>query len=162
MERRAFRILRPDGSIRWVSIQGRRHYRDTANGRHAVRSIGTVIDITLLKETEAALRESELRLRLALEAAQMGTFEADVSGGEAIIDVQEAHLLGLPPKTRLVSPEELRMRIPSEDLQASDAKKERLNGIMRPTTTNFVFACRMDRSGGSVLTLPSGRTAFSA
>ena len=120
------RILRPDGSIRWVSIQGRRHYRNAADGRHAVRSVGTVVDITHLKETEAALRESELRLRLALEAAQMGTFEADIGGSQAIIDAQEAHLLGLPPETRLVSSEELRARIPLKDLQTSDAKKERL------------------------------------
>ena len=91
-----------------------------------MRSVGTVVDITHLKETEAALRESELRLRLALEAAQMGTFEADIGGSQATIDAQEAHLLGLPPKTRLVSSEELRARIPLEDLQTSDAKKERL------------------------------------
>jgi PAS domain S-box-containing protein len=120
------RIVRPDGSIRWVSIQGRRHYRDAADGRHAVRSVGTVVDITHLKETEAALRASELRLRLALEAAQMGTFEADIGGKQANIDAQEAHLLGLPPKTRLVSSEELRTRIPLEDLQTSNAKRERL------------------------------------
>jgi PAS domain S-box-containing protein len=120
------RIMRPDGTVRWVSIQGRRHYRDTANGRRPVRSVGTVTDITHLKETEAALRESELRLRLALEAAQMGTFEADIGGSQAIIDAQEARLLGLPPETRLVSSEEVRTRIPFEDLQASDAKKERL------------------------------------
>jgi PAS domain S-box-containing protein len=120
------RIVRPDGSIRWVSIQGRRHYRNAADGRHAVRSVGTVVDITHLKETEAALRQSELRLRLALEAAQMGTFESDIGGSQAIIDAQEAHLLGLPPETRLVSSEELRARIPLKDLQTSDAKKERL------------------------------------
>ena len=120
------RILRSDGSIRWVSIQGRRHYRNAADGRHAVRSVGTVVDITHLKETETALRESELRLRLALEAAQMGTFESDVGGCQAIIDAQEARLLGLPPEKRLVSSDELRARIPFEDLQASDAKKERL------------------------------------
>ena len=120
------RVVRPDGAIRWVSIQGRRHYRNAADGRRAVRSVGTVVDITHLKETEAALRESELRLRLALEAAQMGTFEADVGGSQAIIDAQEARLLGLPPETRLVSSEELRARIPFEDLQTSDAKKERL------------------------------------
>ena len=120
------RIMRPDGSIRWVSIQGRRHYRNAADGRHAVRSVGTVVDITHLKETEAALRQSELRLRLALEAAQMGTFESDIGGSQAIIDAQEAHLLGLPPETRLVSSEELRPRIPLKDLQTSDAKKERL------------------------------------
>src|SRR5687768_15759351 len=39
------RIVRADGGIRWVSIHGRRHYRNTTNGREAVRSIGTVIDI---------------------------------------------------------------------------------------------------------------------
>jgi len=120
------RIVRTDGSVRWVSIQGRRHYRETANGRRAVRSIGTVIDITHLKETEAALRENELRLRLALEAAQMGTFEADLTVSQAIIDAQEAHLLGLPADTRVVSTDVLRARIPLEDLQAHDEKKERL------------------------------------
>src|SRR5262249_33113650 len=76
------------------------------------------------KETEAALRESELRLRLALEAAQMGTFEADISGEKAAIDAQQARLLGLPEETRLVTIEELRERIPLADLQASDAKKK--------------------------------------
>jgi PAS domain S-box-containing protein len=121
-----FRVLRTDGEVRWVYIQGCRHYRDTANGRKAVRSIGAVIDITLMKETEAALRESELRLRLALEAAQMGTFEADITGSEAIIDAQEARLLGLPEKARIVSADALRVRISSEDLIASDAKLERL------------------------------------
>ena len=120
------RIVRADGAVRWVSIHGRRYYRDTSNGRHAIRSIGTVIDVTHLKETEAALRESELRLRLALEAAQMGTFEAEIAGNQAIIDAQEARLLGLPTETRVVSTDELRRRIPFDDLRASDGKKERL------------------------------------
>jgi PAS domain S-box-containing protein len=119
-------ILRADGAVRWVSIHGRRHYRDTAHGRQAVRSIGTVIDITHLKEAEAALHQSELRLRLALEAAQMGTFEADIAGTETIIDAQEAHLLGLPEETRVVSFDELRARVPFEDLQASNTKLGRL------------------------------------
>jgi signal transduction histidine kinase len=77
-----------------------------------------------LKETEAALRESELRLRLALEAAQMGTFEADIAGGRLIIGAQEAHIFGLPAETRLVSTDELRARIRFEDLQACDVKAE--------------------------------------
>jgi PAS domain S-box-containing protein len=120
------RVQRADGAVRWVSIHGRRIYRDTADGPHAVRSIGTVVDITHLKETEAALRESELRLRLALDAAQMGTFEADMAASHAVIDAQEAHLLGLPADTRVVSSDELRKRVPLEDLQTSDAKQERL------------------------------------
>jgi len=120
------RVVRTDGSIRWVSIHGCRIYRQTPNGLRAVRSIATVIDITDVKETEDALRESELRLRFALEAAQMGTFEADIAGTEAIIDAQEARLLGLPEGTRVVTAEKLRRCIPLDDLNASDAKKVRL------------------------------------
>src|SRR5262245_26374918 len=37
-----------------------------------------------------------VRLRFALEAAAMGTFEVDIAAAQAIIDAQEARLLGLP------------------------------------------------------------------
>jgi PAS domain S-box-containing protein len=120
------RVVRVDGAVRWVSIQGQRIYRKTRNGLKPVRSIGTVIDITHLKETDAALRESELRLRLALDAAQMGTFEADIAASQARIDAQEARLLGLPEETRAISVDELRKRVPFEDLEASDVKQRRL------------------------------------
>jgi PAS domain S-box-containing protein len=116
------RVTRADGVVRWVSVHGRRIYR----GQEPVRSLGVVIDITDLRQTEAALRESERRLRFALEAAQMGTFEADVTASQALIDPQEARLLGLPEETRVVSIDDLRKRIPLEDLEASDDKKERL------------------------------------
>jgi PAS domain S-box-containing protein len=131
------RVLRADGAIRWVSIQGRRLYRETPNGPQPVRSIGTVIDITHLKETEEAIRESELRLRLALDAAQMGTFEADIAASHALIDTQEARLLGLPDDTRIVSADELRKRMPLEDLSASDAKQERLTQHHEPYHHEF-------------------------
>lgn len=95
-------------------------------GLEPVRSLGVVVDITHLKETEDALRESEARLRFALEAAQMGTFDVDMAGSRAVIDAQEAKLLGLPPDTRIVAADELRKRVPFEDLKKSDLKKERL------------------------------------
>jgi PAS domain S-box-containing protein len=121
-----YRVRRSDGEVRWVSMHGRRISQDTGNGLEPVRSIGVVVDITHVKETEDALKESELRLRFALEAAQMGTFEADLSASRAIIDAQEARLLGLPEETRVVSAEEIRKRVPIADLQISDAKKGRL------------------------------------
>ncbi len=120
------RVRRADGKLRWVSVCGRRTYRETAGGLLPVRSIGTVVDVTDLKETETALRESELRLRLALDAAQMGTFEADIEANAARIDAQEARLLGLPEETRMVSVEDMRKRIPLEDLTASDEKQARM------------------------------------
>ena len=83
------------------------------------------------------MRESELRLRLALDAAQMGTFEADIAGTEAVIDAQEARLLGLPEDTRIVSVEELRARIPVDELYASDTKQERMTVHHEPYQHEF-------------------------
>jgi len=128
-----YRVRRADGTIRWVSIHGRRLYRVVAGALEPVRAVGAVIDITRLKEKEKALRKSERRLResgrrlrFALDAAQIGTFEADMTASKVIIDAQEAHLLGLPKDTRIVSPDELRKRVPLEDWSAGDVKKERL------------------------------------
>jgi len=121
-----YRIRRPDGVVRWVSLHGRRVYRDGIDGPKPARSAGAVVDVTRFKETEDALRENELRLRLALEAAQMGTFETDLAGTQVVIDAQEARLLGLPEDMRVASTEQLRQRVPLEDLSASDVQKEPL------------------------------------
>src|SRR5262245_15608189 len=128
-----YRVRRTDGTIRWVSIHGRRLYRGVAGALEPIRAVGAVIDITRLKEKEKALRKSERRLResgrrlrFALGAAQIGTFEANMTASEVIIDAQEAHLLGLPKDTRIVSSDELRKRVPLEDWSAGDVKKERL------------------------------------
>jgi len=64
-----YRVVRADGAVRWVSIDGRRIYRDTPNGSRPVRSIGTVIDITHLKESERALSEKNNQLELLKDIA---------------------------------------------------------------------------------------------
>src|SRR5262249_51341869 len=38
---RVCRVVRADGAVRWVSIHGRRLYRDTPRGPRPVRSLGT-------------------------------------------------------------------------------------------------------------------------
>jgi PAS domain S-box-containing protein len=123
---RVCRIVRADGAVRWVSIHGRRIYRDTPRGLRPMRSLGTVIDITPLRQAQTALRESERRLGLALDAARMGTFEADIRAGEVRIDSQQARLLGLLEDTRVISLEELRKRIPLPDVDPQQVGRERL------------------------------------
>jgi PAS domain S-box-containing protein len=74
-----FRIVRADGQVRWLAASGR-VYRDDA-GR-PIRMSGVNYDITDRKETEEALRRSEQRLRLALDAAYLISFEWDIQRNE--------------------------------------------------------------------------------
>jgi signal transduction histidine kinase len=107
-------VRHTEGGVRWFYMQGKQFYRDAPQGLEPVRSVGVVVDVTELKT------ESDQRLQLAVDAGQMGTFEVDIAAGCAVIDAQEARLLGLPKETRALSIDELRRHMPFEGLVASD------------------------------------------
>ncbi|MBS0183094.1 MAG: PAS domain S-box protein [Nitrospira sp.] len=71
------RIIRPDGTVRWVHVNATTR-RDTA-GR-SIRMVGVNFDVTERKETEGKLRESELRFRTMAEAVPSMLFETDAAG----------------------------------------------------------------------------------
>jgi len=55
-----FRIVRPDGELRWISCS-QRTFKDSVSG--SKRTIVTLLDITARKAAESALSQSELQLR---------------------------------------------------------------------------------------------------
>jgi PAS domain S-box-containing protein len=73
-----YRYRAKDGSWRWARTHGMAQ-RD-ANGR-AVRMIGSTGDITRLKQTEEALRQSEERYSIATKVATEGIYEWDLASG---------------------------------------------------------------------------------
>ena len=72
-----YRILRPDGQIRWLEGRGK-VYRDEA-GRPQ-RMIGVCLDITWRKHAEEALRESEQRFALFMQHLPGAAWMKDVDG----------------------------------------------------------------------------------
>ncbi len=62
-------------------------------------AVGAFADVTNLKRTATALRESEERLRFALEAAGAGTWEVDPATGGLAVSDRALYLLGIPPGT---------------------------------------------------------------
>lgn len=88
------RYLRPDGAIRWVRFSSAL-VRDAA-GR-PLRTVAVAQDITGRMEAEAALRESEARLRLAQEAAGAGLWDWDLRTGQVFWSAQYFRVWGLEP-----------------------------------------------------------------
>ncbi len=67
------RIVRPDGSVRWVQVRGQVEFAGDGAERRPVRSRGMVLDITARKRSEQALREfnDTLEQRVAERTAQV-------------------------------------------------------------------------------------------
>lgn len=69
------RIFWPNGALRWIRTTGSVVY----NFRHEpVRMLGTINDVTAQRELIEELKASEENLRLATEAAELGTFDLDL------------------------------------------------------------------------------------
>jgi len=86
-------ISRGDGTMPWVYADG----DVTFDADGPCRIVGTVQDITGHKQAEAALRESEERLRIAQQAARIGTFELNIETGVNTWTPELEALYGLPP-----------------------------------------------------------------
>lgn len=67
---------------------------------HVESLVLSLKDVTPQKQAEAALRQSEERLRHALEGAQMGTFHWNVATGEIVWSDIYLAIVGLPPGAR--------------------------------------------------------------
>ncbi len=52
------RIRHPDGSIRWVDTRSQTLFEGEGAARHAVRTVGAMVDVTARVEAEEALRDS--------------------------------------------------------------------------------------------------------
>lgn len=92
---RLFRIVRPDGEIRWVRGVG--EVVRNAAGK-VVKIHGLNWDETERKEYEQAIQMNEERLRIAAGAAGFGTFQLDPRNDRIIWTEEMRNLLGFDDK----------------------------------------------------------------
>jgi PAS domain S-box-containing protein len=87
-----FRIMQPDGAIRWVARRGKVHF--DAAGRPVLLA-GVLIDVTAQKLAEQALSKSEKLYRAIGESIDYGVWVCDAQGRNTYASEQFLRLLGL-------------------------------------------------------------------
>jgi PAS domain S-box-containing protein len=91
--REEYRVVRPDGTIRWVRDRG--FPIQDSNGEIGARCCGAVSDITARKEADEALLLREEMLRLALELSNAGVYDWDATNNNIKWSPEYYRLLGI-------------------------------------------------------------------
>jgi two-component sensor histidine kinase len=112
--------------------------------------------VTQLVTAERARAVAEEKLRLSLEAGQVGTFEVDLDEEEMVLDSLEARLLGLPDDRRRLSLADFNSMIMAPDdtpLEARIAKAggrltEELHLKLPDSTEHWLSFAAAPKNGG--------------
>jgi|SRR5579862_1046699 len=95
-----FRILWPDGTVRWISANGKFYY--SRHGRPE-RMLGMAVDITERKHADAALREREVELTEAQRLAQVGSWQWDPATDTVVWSEELYRMAGRDPNLPAVT-----------------------------------------------------------
>ena len=96
-----YRVVRRDGSIRWVAVQAQTYFEGEGRARHAVRTVGAVADITERRQAAETLRQREEQLRQAVQVAQLGIFDHDHRTNNIYFSPELRLIFGFPPNEDL-------------------------------------------------------------
>ncbi len=137
------RYLRRDGGIVWAHLSvGCVRGADGA----VAYFVSVVEDITTRKETEAALRASEERLRLAFQAGQLASWDWDIASGRVEWSENLAEIIGLGPAGFGGTLEDFRALVHPEDRERVGSALAAALAGQAPYAVEF----RMVRPDGSI------------
>jgi PAS domain S-box-containing protein len=138
-----YRVRRSDGVYRWFKTRGT-PIRDSAG--QVVKWFGTCTDISDLRQTEAALRESEERFRGTFENAAVGIGHQNLDGRFLRVNQKFCAIVGYPR-------DELLQRTGQDITHPDDlaAGAELSAALLRGESPGFTLEKRYVRQDGSVV-----------
>jgi PAS domain S-box-containing protein len=152
------RYVAKDGRLIWV----RKYVSLLRDSFHRPKNVIVLVtDITERKQHEEQIRESNKRLQLALNAAQLGTWRRRVTKGAEVLecDARCRALLGLPDAGVPLSYEILANAILPEDRDQARTAVERALDPDDPCD-EYVCEYRVKHTDGKVLWLSASGRAF--
>jgi PAS domain S-box-containing protein len=91
-----YRIIRADGQVRWIQAHGEALFLEVEGKTKPQSYIGTFQDITDQVNAQTQVRESEERLRLALEAGGIAVWELNTASNAVTHSPELNALYGFP------------------------------------------------------------------
>ena len=149
-----FRIVRPDGIIRWLAARGRFYYSTDGEPE---RMIGVSLDITERKLAERAVKESEERFRLAARAGKMYAYEWDVATDAVIRSAEYEDVLGFSDQAKQLTRQQLLARIHPDDRALFAGSVDQVSP--ENPTTHIIYRV-LNPNGGMVWLEKNGRAFF--
>jgi PAS domain S-box-containing protein len=140
-----FRIVRPNGQVRWISAVGGALY-DQATGE-PVRILGNNTDITERKLAEQALSERNAQLGLAGRAARVGSFAYNTDQEEMQISEGYAAIYGFPEGTTEIARSQCLASVHPQDVERPDLARSE---AVRDRRSEYSVEHRVIRPGGEV------------
>ncbi|MBC7483902.1 MAG: PAS domain-containing protein [Rhizobacter sp.] len=108
-----YRVIRPDGSVRWIHSQW--EVKNGANGQPD-RAIGAVMDDTEAYELALSLDTASAQLKLAAELAHIVLWRHDLKSDRLFYNDQGFKVLGMPFRAEGLSLDEARSYTHPEDV----------------------------------------------
>ncbi|MDX2139266.1 MAG: PAS domain S-box protein [Chloroflexota bacterium] len=125
-----YRMRHKNGEWRW--LYGRDGvFRRDENG-NPIQTIGTAVDVTERKNADAALQESEQRIRTLVNQAPVILFEVDADGRFVMFEGRGLATLGFEPRA-------LTGLLAMEALAREPQITSRLNRALQGETIEFIF-----------------------
>jgi PAS domain S-box-containing protein len=140
-----FRIVRPDGQVRWISATGGTFY-DEVTGE-PVRILGNNADITERKRAEQVLSDRNAQLALAGRAARASSFAYNADQEEMQISEGYAAIYGFPEGTTEIARSQCLASVHPQDVERPDLARSE---AFRERRSEFSVEHRVIRPGGEV------------
>jgi len=139
-----FRIITPDGRIRWLRSQGRVTERDPATGR-PLRAAGVTFDITERRQAEAEAEQTRAAIHAIYESVPVGLGLIDRQGRVVCMNARLGAILGMPAGEQ--AGRRLREILPAAVVEPMEKAHRRVIAEARPVT-GLELVCETEAGPG--------------
>jgi PAS domain S-box-containing protein len=151
---RLLQQLQREGRVQDLEAEGLRKSGEHFSGLMSVETtelegepsmVTTVRDITERRRAEAALRESEERLRLAISGANQGLYDMNLHTGSAVVTAEYSRMIGYEPGEVQFTADWWRQQVHPDDLHVA---YRTLEECLRGERVEYRMEYRLRTKGG--------------